>query len=88
MPVSDTELVLFSDATRGATEPPEIDLLVNSVDDAAMRLREAGGQVIEGPCDIPVGRCAVVADPFGNRLVVLDLSKGLLKVDSRRNVVP
>jgi hypothetical protein len=29
-----------------------------------------------GPADIPVGRLAVVADVFGNELVLLDLSEG------------
>jgi hypothetical protein len=28
------------------------------------------------PFSIPVGRAAVVADPFGNTLVLLDLTKG------------
>jgi hypothetical protein len=32
--------------------------------------------VLSRPEDIPVGRVAVVADPFGNPLVLLDLSKG------------
>jgi hypothetical protein len=32
--------------------------------------------VLFGPEDIPVGRVAKVADPFGNSLVLLDLSKG------------
>jgi hypothetical protein len=26
-------------------------------------------------------------DPFGNRFVILDLSKGLLKTDANRNVI-
>ncbi|WP_228266141.1 VOC family protein [Microlunatus elymi] len=29
-----------------------------------------GGRSISPPVDIPVGRVAVVADPFGNRLVL------------------
>jgi hypothetical protein len=32
--------------------------------------------VVTEPFDIPVGRVAVVADPFDNILVLLDLSKG------------
>ena len=34
-----------------------------------------GGTVPE-PFDVPVGRAVMVADPFGNVLVLLDLSKG------------
>jgi hypothetical protein len=41
---------------------------------------------VTGPSDIPVGRVAVVADPFGNALVVLDLSKGRYVTDTTRNV--
>jgi hypothetical protein len=33
------------------------------------------------PEEIPVGRVAVVADPFGNPLVILDLSKGRYVTD-------
>ena len=66
----DTELVL---TTRQAYEPC---WLVDSATDAADRLAAAGGRVLHGPVDIPVGRLVVVEDPFGNRLVLLDLSKG------------
>jgi hypothetical protein len=36
----------------------------------------AGGTVIAEPAPIPVGRVAVVADPFGNHLILLDLTSG------------
>ena len=42
--------------------------------------------MISPPGDIPVGRLAVVADPFGNTLVLLDLSRGRYAVDEDRNV--
>ena len=70
LPGSDTELVL---TTRQAYEP---NWLVRSADHAAAAIEAAGGRVLTGPFDIPVGRVAVVADPFGNTLVLLDLSKG------------
>jgi predicted enzyme related to lactoylglutathione lyase len=71
MPETDAEIVL-------QTERPELetDLLVDSADDAARTVVESGGSLVVPPFDIPVGRCAVVADPWGNRLVLLDLSKG------------
>jgi hypothetical protein len=37
--------------------------------------------VLTGPFDIPVGRVVVVVDPFGNTLVLLDLSKGRYVTD-------
>jgi len=41
---------------------------------------------VAGPSDIPIGRVAVVADPFGNILVFLDLSKGRYITDATGNV--
>jgi hypothetical protein len=38
------------------------------------------------PFGIPVCRVAVAADPFGNVLVLLDLSKGRYVTDTRGNV--
>lgn len=70
LPDGDSELVL---TTRQAYEP---DWLVTSVPDAVAALVTAGGAVIAEPVEIPVGRVAVVADPFGNSLVLVDLSKG------------
>ncbi len=39
------------------------------------------------PFDIQSGRRTVVEDPWGNRLVLLDMSKGSLVTDSSGNVV-
>jgi predicted enzyme related to lactoylglutathione lyase len=80
LPGSDTEIVL---TTRQAYEP---DWLVASADHAAAVIQAAGGRVVAEPFDIPVGRVAVVADPFGNTLVLLDLSKGHYVTDATGNV--
>jgi predicted enzyme related to lactoylglutathione lyase len=53
-----------------------VHFLVDDVVAVVGHLVGNGSQVIEGPFEIPVGRCAVLADPFGNALCVLDLSKG------------
>ena len=65
-----TELVLMTSID------PETDLLVKSVDDEVDRMAAAGGTVVVAPFDIEVGRAAVVRDPFGNLLTVVDLSRG------------
>ena len=70
LPDGDSELVL---TTRQSYEP---NWLVDSVDEAVELLTGLGGDLVAGPFDIPVGRAAVVRDPFGNTLVVVDLSKG------------
>ena len=74
--LGDTELVL-------QTERPglETDFLVDSAEEAVGRIEALGGTVLSGPEDIPVGQVAVVADPFGNPLVLLDLSKGTFRTD-------
>jgi predicted enzyme related to lactoylglutathione lyase len=66
----DSELVL---TTRQSYQP---NWLVDSVDDAVELLTGHGGDLVTAPFDIPVGRAAVVHDPFGNTLVLVDLSKG------------
>jgi predicted enzyme related to lactoylglutathione lyase len=70
---SETELVLALDIG------PETDLLVESVEDAIARITRAGGTLVSGPDDIAVGKVAVVTDPFGNRLTLVDLTKGRLR---------
>ena len=78
---ADTELVLQTQRPQ-----PEADFLVDSVDRAVTELVRAGGTVLTGPVEIPVGRVAVVADPFGNPLTILDLSKGRYVTDADGNV--
>jgi predicted enzyme related to lactoylglutathione lyase len=75
VPDADTEIVLTTDLDYAPT------WLVNSADEAAEQLTGRGGRLIKAPFDIPVGRCAVAEDPFGNTLVLLDLSKGLYVTD-------
>ncbi|HEY0166750.1 MAG TPA: VOC family protein [Jatrophihabitans sp.] len=70
---SETELVLALDVD------PETDLLVEDVDDAVAVITRAGGTVVSGPDDIAVGKVAVVSDPFGNRLTLVDLTRGRLR---------
>lgn len=82
MPATDTEIVLHTEE-----HGQEIDLKVESADAAAGRFVEAGGSILVPPFDIQIGRCAVVADPWGNPLVLLDTSKGLLITDEAGNII-
>jgi predicted enzyme related to lactoylglutathione lyase len=75
LPGSSTELVLSTDLNY------EPDWLVASADQAAAAIEAAGGRIVTEPFDIPVGRVAVVADPFGNVLVLVDLSRGRYVTD-------
>ena len=81
LPQSDCELVLQTERPEG-----EVDWKVDSADEAVEFFAHAGGTVIEPPFDIPIGRCAVVRDPWGNQLVLLDSSKGTFVTDSQGNI--
>ncbi len=85
LPDSDSEIVL---ATRqsAAGRAYEPNWLVSSADEAAEVIVAAGGRVVAGPEDIPVGHLVVAEDPFGNVLVILDLSKGRYVVDETGRV--
>lgn len=80
LPDSDTELVL---TTSQSYEP---NWLVESVDAAVERFITSGGEVVVPPTSLPVGRLAVVRDPFANVLVLLDLSTGTYETDPTGNV--
>lgn len=82
LPDDDAELVLQVERPE-----PEVDLLVGSVDEAVAEVVAAGGSVVDPASDIPVGRVARVADPFGNVLTVLDLSRGRYVTDGDGQVL-
>jgi predicted enzyme related to lactoylglutathione lyase len=81
MPGTDSEIVLQTEDIN-----PEIDFTVKSADEAANQFAEAGGKIVVPPFDIQIGRCVVVQDPWGNPLVLLDSSKGLLMTDESGTV--
>jgi len=62
-------------------------MLVDSAAVAAGRVVAAGGSIVIPPFDIQIGRCVVVQDPWGNQLVLLDASKGLLVTNGDGNII-
>jgi predicted enzyme related to lactoylglutathione lyase len=76
LPRADTEIVLSESL------PYEPAWLVGSAEQAAREVTEGGGEVVDGPVELPVGTLVVVRDPFGNRLVLLDLAKGRYVTDA------
>ena len=81
LPESSAELVLT------IHQGYEANWLVKSVPQAVAAMVNSGGWVVVEESRIPVGRLAVVADPFANRLVLLDLSAGTYVTDHDRRVV-
>lgn len=82
LPDSDAEIVLQTEREDAA-----VDLLVDSADDAARAIISAGGKVIVPPFDMQIGRCVIVEDPWNNRLVLLDMSKGRLLTDACGHII-
>ena len=81
LPDTDAELVVHLNIG------PETDVLVEDVDKAFAVFLTAGGEAVQRPLDIAIGRCARVRDPFGNDLVLLDQSKGTLATDNNGRVI-
>ena len=81
LPDTDAELVVHLNIG------PETDVLVEDVDKAFAVFLTAGGEAVQRPFDIAIGRCARVRDPFGNELVLLDQSKGTLATDNNGRVI-
>jgi uncharacterized protein len=66
-------VIKLNGAINGGMRPPQdgepthwlVYFTVASVDETVAAIREAGGTVIAGPMDTPVGRVAAVGDPQG-----------------------
>lgn len=73
-PESDTEIVLHADAD--IPSDVEVHYLVDDVVEATKAFGAAGCRVLVEPFDVVIGKCAVIADPFGTRLCILDMTRG------------
>jgi len=67
------ELVLH---TNPNIPPLDVNYKVDDVVAEAARLAEAGCKVVAGPFAIAIGMCAVLLDPFGNALTLVDMTTG------------
>jgi lactoylglutathione lyase len=73
-PEADAEIVLHNDS--GLPSKVEVHYLVDDVIQAVVTLRQESCTILVEPFDIAIGKCAVVQDPFGTRLSILDMSRG------------
>lgn len=76
---SDTEIVLHNDPD--IPSQVEVYYLVDDVITATQRYAEQGCTILAEPFDIRIGKCAIIQDPFGIRLCILDMSKGAIERD-------
>lgn len=71
LPESDTEIVLHTMDINVS-----VHYLVDGVDAVVPSYIAQGCVLRVAPFDIVIGRCAVLADPFGNDIAILDMTKG------------
>src|ERR1700733_15087935 len=71
---SDAEIVLHCEGNIPSSV--EVHYLVDDVVVAVAHYAAQGCQILEAPFDITIGKCAVIRDPFGTRLCILDTTKG------------
>ena len=76
------EIVIQTDRKR-----MNVDFKVESVADSIEMITNAGGKIVYGPFDIPIGKCAVIQDKWENEYVILDMTKGKYVTDKSGNVV-
>jgi lactoylglutathione lyase len=72
MPETDAEVVLH---TMTLPADAVVHYLVDDVLEAVAAYRKQGAVRVP-PFDIAIGRCAVLDDPYGNAVCILDMSKG------------
>ena len=70
-PESDAEIVFQNDPDIASSV--EVHYLVDDVVSAVAHLAAQGCQILVAPFPIAIGNCAVIGDPFGTRLCILDM---------------
>lgn len=75
-PETDAEIVLHTKVD--IPSKVEVYYLVDDVVSVVPILAQQGCTIIKGPFDILIGKCAVIQDPFGTPLCILDMTKGPL----------
>jgi lactoylglutathione lyase len=61
----------------------EVNYLVENVISAVQTLETKGCRILIEPFDIAIGKCAVIEDPFGTELCILDMTKGACRLGSQ-----
>ena len=73
-PETDAEIVLHNDPNIPSSV--EVHYLVDDVVTVVADYVAKGCQLLVEPFDITIGKCAVIKDPFGTRMCILDITKG------------
>ncbi|MFL5692014.1 MAG: VOC family protein [Ktedonobacteraceae bacterium] len=76
-PETDAEIVVH--CNPDIPSRVEVHYLVEDAVSAVQILQMKGCRILVEPFDIAIGKCAVIEDPFGTRLCILDMTKGPLR---------
>lgn len=79
----DSEEILLQNERKKMNVDFKVESVINAVD----KIKEIGGEIIYGPFDIPIGKCAVVRDKWSNEYVILDMTKGRYVTDKDGNIL-
>jgi len=71
-PGNDTELVLHCDESL---PDPNVSYQVDNVLEFVEKYKRKGFKVLVEPFDIRCGKCAILEDPGGHRIEVMDITK-------------
>jgi lactoylglutathione lyase len=85
-PESDAEIVVH--CNPDIPSRVEVHYLVENVISAVQTLETKGCRILVDPFDIAIGKCAVIEDPFGTRLCILDMTKGVRLAKSNCCLIP
>jgi len=77
-----TEIVI-----QNTEKKAETDIKVKSVIETVATIKKSGGKIICGPFEIKIGKCAVIQDPWENKMVILDTTKGAFVTDKEGNII-
>jgi lactoylglutathione lyase len=79
LPETETEIVLSYDPHLPGQV--EIHYRVDDVVSAVQKYTEQGCIVVTQPFETQMGKCAVIEDPFGIHLILLDMSKADIELE-------
>lgn len=73
-PESDAEIVLHNVPDIPARV--DVTYLVDDVVAAVVALKAEGCNIVEPPFEVVMGKCAVIVDPFGTPMTIIDMTRG------------
>ncbi len=82
MPETDAEIVLHDDPE--IPRDCNVHYLVDDVLEAVKKLVQAGCTLSVPPFDVRIGKCAIISDPTGNSLNLLDMTKGRFEYNLKK----